>query len=131
MEQLTQERLQENLKRLKMTRAAEILDTVVSQAEHDGGSYLAFLDHLLEEEVVCREQRRVETSLKISGLPFIKSIDEFDFTFQPKLDRQKVLSLFDLTFIQQKGNVIFLGPPGVGGKTIWPYRSPSRPARPA
>ena len=49
-----------------------------------------------------------------SGLPFIKSIDEFDFTFQPKLNRQKVMSLFDLTFIRQKGNIIFLGPPGVG-----------------
>jgi len=56
----------------------------------------------------------VETSVKISGLPFIKSIDEFDFTFQPGLDRQRVMSLFDLTFIRQKGNVIFLGPPGVG-----------------
>lgn len=56
----------------------------------------------------------METSVKISGLPFIKSIDEFDFSFQPKLDRQRVTSLFDLTFIRQKGNVIFLGPPGVG-----------------
>lgn len=56
----------------------------------------------------------METALKISGLPFIKSIDEFDFAFQPKLDRQKVMSLFDLAFIQQKQNVIFLGPPGVG-----------------
>ncbi len=52
--------------------------------------------------------------LKISGLPFIKGIDEFDFTFQPKLDRQKVMSLLDPTFIRQKGNVIFLDPPGVG-----------------
>ena len=67
MEQLTQERLQENLKRLKMTRAAEILDTVVSQAEHDGGSYLAFLDHLLEEEVAAKERRRVHTAMKIAG----------------------------------------------------------------
>lgn len=74
----------------------------------------SFLDELLEEEVARKEQRRVETALKISGLPFIKSIDEFDFAFQPKLDRQKVMSLFDLAFIQQKQNVIFLGPPGVG-----------------
>ncbi|MBW2078644.1 MAG: ATP-binding protein [Deltaproteobacteria bacterium] len=51
-----------------------------------------------------KEQRRIETALKISGLPFIKGIDEFDFTFQPKLDRQKVMSLFDLTFIRQNGN---------------------------
>ena len=64
--------------------------------------------------MVHKEQRRVETALKISGLPFIKSIDEFDFSFQPKLDRRKVMSLFDLTFIREKGNVIFLGPPGVG-----------------
>ncbi len=50
----------------------------------------------------------------ISGLPSIKSIDKFDFTFQPGLNKQKVMSLFDLTFIRQRGNVIFLGPPGVG-----------------
>ena len=64
--------------------------------------------------MAAKEQRRIETALKISGLPFIKSIDEFDFTFQPRLNRQKVMSLFDLTFLQQKGNVIFLRPPGVG-----------------
>ena len=70
-------------------------------------SHLSFWDELLEEEVAHKEQRRVEIALKISGLPFIKSIDEFDFTFQPKLDRQKVMSLFDLIFVQQKENVIF------------------------
>ena len=86
----------------------------IHAAEEQGKSYLSFLDDLLEEEVAQKEQRRVETTLKISGLPFIKTIDEFDFTFQPGLDRQKVMSLFDLTFIRQKGNVIFLGPPGVG-----------------
>ncbi len=71
-------------------------------------SHLSFLDELLEEEVTHKEHQRVEIALKVSGFPFIKSIDEFDFTFQPKLDRQKVMSLFDLIFVQQKGNVIFL-----------------------
>jgi DNA replication protein DnaC len=61
-----------------------------------------------------KEQRRIEIAIKISGLPFIKSIDEFDFTFQPGLNRQKVMSLFDLSFIKQNGNIIFMGPPGVG-----------------
>jgi DNA replication protein DnaC len=64
--------------------------------------------------VAQKEQRRVEIAIKISGLPFIKSIDEFDFTFQPGLNRQKVISLFDLSFIKQNGNIIFMGPPGVG-----------------
>lgn len=111
---LIMQRIESNLVRLRMPRIGQILDQVIKAAERKGKSYLSFLDELLEEEVAQKEQRRVETALKISGLPFIKSIDEFDFTFQPKLDRQKVMSLFDLTFIGQKANVIFLGPPGVG-----------------
>jgi DNA replication protein DnaC len=111
---LVMDRIEANLSRLRLSRVREILKDVIATAENKSSSYLSFLDDLLEEEVASKEQRRVDTALKISGLPFIKSIDEFDFTFQPKLDRQKVMSLFDLTFIQQKGNVIFLGPPGVG-----------------
>ncbi len=107
-------RIESNLTRLRLPKIREILEPVLKTAENQDKSHLSFLDELLEEEVAAKEQRRIETALKISGLPFIKSIDEFDFTFQPKLDRQKVMSLFDLTFIQQKGNVIFLGPPGVG-----------------
>jgi len=70
------------------------------RAEDQGTSYLRFLDDLLEEEVAQKEQRRIKTTLKISGLPFIKSIDEFDFTFQPKLDRL----LHHSTVINIRGN---------------------------
>ena len=114
MSTLALDRIQSSLTRLKLSRMGEILGQVIKTSEEEGKSYLSFLEELLEEEVACKEQRRVETALKISGLPFIKSIDEFDFVFQPKLNRQKVMSLFDLTFIREKGNVIFLGPPGVG-----------------
>jgi DNA replication protein DnaC len=111
---LVMQRIESNLSRLRLGRINQVLAQVVQTADKKSKSYLSFLDELLEEEVAAKEQRRVDTALKISGLPFIKSIDEFDFTFQPKLDRQKVMSLFDLTFIGQKANVIFLGPPGVG-----------------
>lgn len=111
---LVMDRIESNLTRLRLPRVKEILDRVIISAEEHSKSYLSFLDDLLEEEVATKEQRRIETALKISGLPFIKSIDEFDFTFQPNLDRQKIMSLFDLNFIRQNGNVIFLGPPGVG-----------------
>ena len=114
MSTLALDRIQSSLTRLKLSRMGEILGQVIKTSEEEGKSYLSFLEELLEEEVACKEQRRVETALKISGLPFFKSIDEFDFSFQPKLNRQKVISLFDLTFIREKGNVIFLGPPGVG-----------------
>jgi len=111
---LVLDRIESNLTRLRLPRIREILEHVLKSAEEKDSSYLNFLDELLEEEVAQKEQRRVEIAIKISGLPFIKGIDEFDFTFQPQMDRQKVMSLFDLTFIRQKGNVIFLGPPGVG-----------------
>jgi DNA replication protein DnaC len=106
------DRVRANLARLKLRRIGDILEMAMRASEEK--SSLALFDELLEEEVACREQRRVETSVKISGLPFVKGIEEFDFNFQPKLDRQKVMALFDLTFIRQRGNVIFLGPPGTG-----------------
>ncbi len=114
MEQLTCERLQDNLKRLKLTRASEILDTVVAYAEQEKSSYLAFLDHVLEEEVAAKEKRRIDTAMKIAGLPSAKTIEEYDFTFHPHLDKKQVMELFDLTFLPRHENVIFLGPPGVG-----------------
>jgi DNA replication protein DnaC len=114
MSTLALDRIQSSLSRLKLSRIGDILGETIKIAEKEGKSYLSFLEELLEEEVATKEQRRVETALKISGLPFIKSIDEFDFAFQPKLNRQKVMSLFDLTFIKEKGNLILLGPPGVG-----------------
>jgi DNA replication protein DnaC len=111
---LIMDRIGSNLSRLKLSKINEVIACIAKTAEEEGKSYLTFLDELLEEEVMAKEQRRIETALKISGLPFMKSIDEFDFTFQPGLDKQKIMGLFDLEFIRQKGNVIFLGPPGVG-----------------
>lgn len=111
---LVMDRIESNLVRLKLSRISDILSDLTKTAQDQGKSYLSFLDELLEEEVAAKEQRRIETALKISGLPYIKSIDEFDFTFQPGLDKQKIMGLFDLSFIRDKGNVIFLGPPGVG-----------------
>jgi len=114
MEQLITDRLQDNLSRLKLTRAAEVLDAIVEKAETDKSSYLAFLDHLLEEEVAAKDKRRIQTAMKTAGLPVAKSIEEYDFSFHPKLNKSQVMSLFDLDFIRQRENAIFLGPPGVG-----------------
>jgi len=73
-------------------------------------------------------------SLRIAGLPFAKTIEEYDFAFHESLDKRQVMSLFDLDFIGRKENIIFLGPPGVG-KTpacrqagIWPRPWRLRPA---
>ena len=114
MEQLICDRLRDNLNRLKLNQAASVLDDILQQAEADQSSYLAFLDHLLEEEVAAKDKRRVQTAMKTAGLPSAKTIDSYDFSFHSNLNQKEVMSLFDLEFISKRDNVIFLGPPGVG-----------------
>jgi len=114
MSELVMERIMENLIRLRLTRIQELFETIAEEAQRRSETYLAFLDRLLQEEVTAKEDRRVKTSLKIAGLPFDKTIEEYDFGFHEALDKRSVMSLFDLDFIGRKENVIFLGPPGVG-----------------
>jgi DNA replication protein DnaC len=114
MDQLISDRLGENLSRLKLIRVIEVLETVVTTAQQEKSSYLSFLDHLLEEEVAAKEQRRIQTAMKTAGLPAAKTIEEYDFSFHPQLNKQEVMALFDLDFIRHHENVFFLGPPGVG-----------------
>lgn len=113
-EQMLMARLSDNLTRLHLPRVNAILSDMVKAAETDCWSYLTLLDRLLEEEVAHKDQRRIESSLKTSGLPYVKTIDEFDFAFQAGVNRQQVMNLFDLAFMDRKENVLFLGPPGVG-----------------
>lgn len=85
---------------------------MLQTAQSRSYSYLQMLDTLLEEEVACKEQRRLHTAFKVSGLSLIKTLDDLDFTFQPGLDCQLIASLFDLTFLPRHDNVLLLGPPG-------------------
>ena len=113
-EQLISERLVENLARLRLSRVRNIFSETIKTAEDEQWSYLTLLDRLLDEEVVCKEQKRISGALRVSGLPYVKTIDEFDFTFQPGINRQQIMNLFDLSFMDRRENVILLGPPGVG-----------------
>lgn len=114
MSEMIKERVIENLDRLRLNRIKEVFPDILETAEESKPTYMALLDQLLTEEVAVKEDRRIKTALKIAGLPFEKSIEEYDFGFHPDLDKRSVMSLFDLDFIQSKENVIFLGPPGVG-----------------
>jgi DNA replication protein DnaC len=114
MENMLLERVSANLARLKLSHTSGTIIDNIKQYESSSKTHLQFLDELLEQEVTHKEQRRVEIALKIAGLPFVKSLDEYDLAFHPELDQKKVMTLFDLTFLQRKENIFFLGPPGVG-----------------
>jgi len=112
--QPTYDRILEQLDRLGLRQIKESLAQTLQTAEKDGPGYAAFLDRLLEEEVGSREERRVKNALKLAGFPFLKTLDSFDFAFQPSLDRGRVMDLASLGFLARKENVLLLGPPGVG-----------------
>ena len=114
MSQPTYDRLISHMDRLGLVRAKDILPEILKEAEQSSAGHAAFLDRILEEEIAAREERRIKGSLRLSGLPFLRTLDAFDFAFQPSLDRAQVLDLASLAFLVSKENVLLLGPPGVG-----------------
>lgn len=112
-ERLTQ-RIQTSATKLKLLHLADAVDTLVARAQEGQLGYRECLDLVLEEEVGVREGRRFKQALKLAGLPYHKTLDGFDLTFQPDLDAVRVKELATLRFVEQKANAIFLGPPGTG-----------------
>jgi DNA replication protein DnaC len=90
------------------------LEQLVHRADTEQLGYLDFLDLIIEEELGTREGRRFRAALRQSKLPHHKTLDEFEFSFQPDLDVRKVKDLASLSFIDTKSNIALLGPPGVG-----------------
>ena len=99
---------------LKLDFAAEALAELVEQATRDNLQPIRFLDFVLEREIERKTERRIATSLRLSGLPTGKTIEGFDWTFQPRADRAKLEVLATCAFVRERDNVLFLGPPGVG-----------------
>ena len=69
---------------------------------------------VLEREIERKDERRIATSLRLSGLPVGKTFEDFDWTFQPRADRSKLEVLATCGYLRQTENVLFMGPPGVG-----------------
>lgn len=110
----TLDSIKKSLVSLRMPRALEVLDATfrrIEQGEIDG---IEALDTLLIEELTVRENRRVKTALMMARLTAIKTLAGFDFTFQPSLDRNRILALAELKFIERAEVVHLLGPPGTG-----------------
>nr|WP_239063256.1 IS21-like element helper ATPase IstB [Streptomyces sp. SID13031] len=111
---MTTDRIRDHATKLGLTHLTEVVTQLVERPENAQMGYLDFVDLLLEEELGLREGRRFRNALKLSGLPHHKSLDDFDFAFQPDLDARKVRDLATLEFVKAKSNVVLLGPPGVG-----------------
>ena len=114
MSELTMERLKENLENLKMHNTLDILENYLEQAVREKLNIVDVLDHIFSEEAGNRRKRAYEKQVQMSGFPIKKTLAEFDFTFQPSLDRRQIEELATMRFVGNAENVVFLGPPGVG-----------------
>jgi DNA replication protein DnaC len=109
-----QERLEDAFRQFGWTRIPEVLHYHAEEASKHNISYLEFLDKLLQEELAAKWDRYVRTRTRLVNLPFHKTLDQFDFRFQPSIDERRIRDLATLRFIEHQENLIFLGPPGVG-----------------
>lgn len=108
------QRLREHLAYLGLTTAAEHLSAELDRALAEQLSATPVLERLLEREVAETKARRQRGRLRFARYPVHKTLATFDFDFQPGLDRKLVAELSTLRFIEERRNVILLGPPGVG-----------------
>ncbi|NOT32997.1 MAG: ATP-binding protein [Candidatus Eisenbacteria bacterium] len=104
----------ERLGKLGLVHAAEQIATWLSEAVAEEMPPQRFLDRMLEHELRARDERRVRTSLVLSGLPTGQTLGNFDFAFQPALERSRIETLATCQWIRENRTLLIQGPPGVG-----------------
>ncbi len=107
-------RVRQHLVQLKLACALEVLDDTMARVEQGQLSVLEAIDALLSDECANRETRRIKAARMTARLTQVKTLESFDFSFQPSLDRNRILTLAQLGFIERHQSIHFLGPPGVG-----------------
>ncbi|HXJ36842.1 MAG TPA: IS21-like element ISAnsp4 family helper ATPase IstB, partial [Candidatus Eisenbacteria bacterium] len=112
--EIVRARVLEHLGRLRLGRIAEQLDALLSSAARGEPTYLDFLDTILREEVGAKQRKRVAMGIQIAHFPTVKTLDDFDFKFQPSVDQKLVRELAVGRYVAQAENVLVFGPPGVG-----------------
>lgn len=106
--------LKAHLADLQMPGSLEVVDELLSQVDRGALSPAEAMERLLAAQVALRRNRRLTAALRSSRLPAVKTLETFDFSFQPSIDRAQILNLHELGFVERRENVIFLGPAGIG-----------------
>lgn len=109
---LQHERILVLLERLKRKRVAELYENLAEEASKKEWTYVDYLKQLLEAEAALRQERAVALKIQVAHFPYHKTLDQFEFAFQPGLDKKQVRKLSTVKFVAERENVLFLGPPG-------------------
>jgi len=106
--------LNNNLEILKLTRIQELLPSTLDEVSKSNRSFVDILNELVRAEIDYRDERARKINITVSSFPYIKTINDFDFSYQPTVNKQKILDLSTLRFMEEKTNIIFMGSPGTG-----------------
>jgi DNA replication protein DnaC len=114
MSEIIRARVEERLLKLYLGAVAQRLDAILAQAARGEPTYLDFLDQILAEETEAKQRKRVVMGIQIAHFPGVKTLEDFDFKFQPSVDQKLVRELATGRFVASAENVLLFGPPGVG-----------------
>jgi len=99
---------------LRLSAAADELTNLLAEAEANEMSYLSFADRLAEHELIQRQDKRIRRNRKMAAFPAEKHLEGFDYRHQTTITKRQVNALLDFQFIDERNNLVFIGPPGVG-----------------
>ena len=103
-----------NLEELKLHQIKENLDTYIDLITNGEKTIVDALNELTKLEIRLKEEKATNACVKVANFPFIRTLDDFDFTFQPTINQDKIRDLHTLRFLEKKENILFLGNSGVG-----------------
>jgi DNA replication protein DnaC len=106
--------MQQPLKQLGLTQLEQALPTLFETARQEQWTYEQFLKRAIASELEGRDRRAAARRMTAAHLPVVKTLQAFDFSFQPNLSERLLWELADLSFVQSATNIVFLGPPGTG-----------------
>jgi DNA replication protein DnaC len=108
------DRLQSTLRQLRLSGLAQSLDIRLHEAASHQLSHLEFLELILQDELLIRQQRQIERRVNAAQFKEMKALNDFDFSFNPSIKRAQIFDLATCRFIREAKDVLLVGPPGTG-----------------
>lgn len=108
------ERLQSALQQLHLSGLAQALDVRLQEATGNQLNHAEFLELILQDELLVRQQRQIDRRVKAAGFRELKPLDDFNFAFNPSIKRSQIFDLATCRFIREMKDVLLVGPPGTG-----------------
>jgi len=106
--------LSDGLRQLKLQRLSDQIEGYLQDAAKHQWGYDEFLRHMIEAELASKREKRTEMGTRMARFPFVKTLESFDFAYQPSLDAKRIKEIACCRWVANGENILFLGPPGVG-----------------